>query len=119
MITDIIGISGTRTIISEGYTIACYPPIHVRTFVRSLPLRTVLLVTGGAPGVDQVAEEEARKRGMATATIPYYSEFGKSGGFIRNVELVDFIHRLVAFWNLKSGGTKHRVHRLYIRSKRT
>lgn len=92
-----------------GRLISSYPVAYVYRFVRSLPLRSVMLVTGGASGVDQAAERMAKSLGMATATIPYFKEEGKRGGFSRNEVLVDFVHYLVAFWDGKSHGTKHAI----------
>jgi len=58
MITTIIGISGTRDTYVNGRLVAGYPVSHVYGFVRSLPLRATLLVTGGAIGVDAAAERD-------------------------------------------------------------
>ena len=102
MITDIIGISGSRV---------DYPIAPIYRYIRTLQprKRSILIVQGGAAGVDHNAKRYAQSLGFAVATIPYFHEYGNRGGYIRNEVLVDFVHRLVAFWDLESRGTKHAI----------
>jgi DNA recombination-mediator protein A len=59
----------------------------VRSFVASLPAG-VVIVSGGARGVDQCAEQSARARGLTVVSLPFASQFGRAGGPIRNKQLV-------------------------------
>ena len=72
-----------------------------------------LVVSGGAQGVDSLAEIYAKKRGMDFKKFPAdWGRFGKSAGFIRNKEMHSFIAEYpnrgcVAFWDGFSVGTSH------------
>jgi hypothetical protein len=81
----------------------------VSVFVRSLPAGTVV-VSGGARGVDQWAEEAAKARGLQTKIIyADWKNLGRRAGPIRNAEIVASADRLVAFWNGRSRGTLNAV----------
>lgn len=74
-------------------------------FVDSLPEDTVI-VSGGAPGVDQIAETAAKRRGLERDIKPAdWARFGKAAGIIRNKDIVAACDELVAFWDGKSPGT--------------
>jgi len=72
-----------------------------------------LVVSGGARGVDSLAEIYAKKRGMDFKKFPAdWGRFGQSAGFIRNKEMHSFIAEYpnrgcVAFWDGFSVGTSH------------
>lgn len=75
-------------------------------YINSLPEDTIV-VTGGARGVDQIAEAAARKRGLKVAIhLADWDTFGKAAGQIRNQKVVDDCDKLVAFWDGTSPGTK-------------
>ena len=81
----------------------------VRRYVRALDFGTVL-VSGGARGVDRIAETEARKQGIAVEVYPAdWSGLGKSAGFRRNVTIVEKADAIAAFWDGRSRGTKHTI----------
>lgn len=82
---------------------------QVREYVESLPyLATV--ISGGARGVDRMAAETARRRGMNVVEYPAdWERYGKSAGYRRNQTIVDNADRIVAFWDGKSPGTKHTI----------
>lgn len=87
-----------------------YPMLqHVKTFVRSLP-RGSVVVSGGARGVDLVAEREAVRQGLGTDIyLPDWETYGKKAAFRRNAFIVDACDELVAFWDGTSRGTMHTV----------
>lgn len=72
-----------------------------------------LIVTGGARGVDSLAERYASENGMDIYIIPAdWNKYGKAAGYIRNEEMhrhiASFEHRgCIAFWDGKSKGTAH------------
>jgi len=84
-----------------------YSPLSdVVDYVRSLPDDTVI-ITGGARGVDQIAESEALARGLEVVVhLPDWAKYGKSAGMIRNRVVVDDCEKLKAFWDQVSPGTK-------------
>jgi hypothetical protein len=78
----------------------------VKSYVASLPPDAVV-ITGGAKGVDTVAETAARERGLQVVVhLADWALYGKSAGQIRNQVVVDDCDRLVAFWDGTSPGTK-------------
>lgn len=66
-----------------------------------------MIVTGGAPGADSLAEQYARERGIdITIFRPKWTTHGKAAGAVRNQKIVDMADCLIAFWDGESKGTK-------------
>lgn len=81
----------------------------VKQFVERLQRDTVV-VSGGARGVDSVAVEAARQRGLATEVFEAdWDRLGKRAGIDRNARMIDTVDGLVAFWDGKSRGTQHAI----------
>jgi hypothetical protein len=81
-------------------------PELVRQKVRKFPPDTIL-VSGGAGGVDSIAEDEARKCGLQVIIFrAEWDKYGKAAGHIRNEKIVDEVNRVYAFWDGESRGTK-------------
>jgi len=99
------------------------------------------LVSGGAKGIDALAEKEADKLRIdksiyrakwkdlshpdAVIKTGKYGKYDAMAGFRRNQLIVDKADKVVAFWNGKSNGTKDTIDRavragkpidIYIRS---
>lgn len=73
--------------------------------VSVLPLSVVVL-SGGARGVDSRATDTARYRGMTTYIAPaMWKRFGKGAGMMRNHDVVRNADLVVAFWDGVSTGT--------------
>lgn len=87
-----------------------YPrPDLVQQLVAGLKPTTVV-VSGGARGVDNWAEQAARKRGLSVDIFPAdWQQFGKSAGYIRNRAIIDSVDGVVAFWDGQSRGTAHAI----------
>lgn len=82
----------------------------VREYVNSLPPDTVV-VSGGARGVDKVAETTALERGLEVIVhTPNWDKYGrKQAGFKRNALIVADAHYVAAFWDGHSRGTKNTI----------
>lgn len=95
-----------------------YPALdRVRLYVETLP-STWTVVTGGAQGVDAVAEQAARTRGLACIVLPArWETLGRAAGLIRNSHIVEQADRVVAFWDLKSRGTKDTINKALLAGK--
>ena len=79
--------------------------VPVWEYVMALPAGTTV-VSGGAYGVDVVAERAAKHRGLPTIIFkPDWQAHGKRAGFLRNEQIVAAADRVVAFWNGSSRGT--------------
>jgi hypothetical protein len=84
-------------------------PDVVAAYVRLLPRDTVI-VSGGARGVDQWAEEAAQRYGLQTKIFHAdWEGLGHRAGPIRNAEIVAVADRLDAFWNGQSRGTLNTI----------
>ena len=72
---------------------------------RQLPVGTVV-VSGGARGVDSIAEVAARDRGLEVVVFQAgWDRLGRKAGPIRNAKIVANADRVVAFWDGSSRGT--------------
>jgi len=80
---------------------------RVRRFIASLPAGVVVL-SGGARGVDRCAVDAARSRGLRC--IEYFADWDRYGlqlaGRIRNQVVAERCDRMVAFWDGWSTGTQ-------------
>lgn len=80
-------------------------PARVESYVRRLPADAVV-VSGGAPGVDSVAENAARAAGRRVLVLRAdWARHGRRAGPMRNARIVAHADRVVAFWNGRSRGT--------------
>jgi len=105
----IIGITGSRSIKDRDYIIKCLDSV-----IKMHPNIKVFL-TGGAKGVDQIAEKYLNRLGYEVVclrpahsyipSIPYTSLLYKA----RNRQIVYNCHLLIAIWDGKSGGTKYTI----------
>lgn len=65
------------------------------------------IVSGGADGIDRLAEEFALSSGIKfTVFLPEYSIYGRAAPIVRNKKIVEYADEVYAFWNGKSKGTK-------------
>lgn len=68
------------------------------------------IVSGGAQGVDFLAELYAKKKTLKfTEFKADWNAFGKQAGFKRNVEMADYADALIAIWDGQSKGTFHMI----------
>jgi len=85
---------------------------RVREYVRSLPAGTIV-VSGGASGVDQCAEAEAKACGLNVEIhYPQWrgpNGFNRGAGFARNRAIVHAADAVTAFWDEVSRGTRHTI----------
>lgn len=90
---------------------------QVVAFVNALPAGTVV-VSGGARGVDSIAEAAAKRRGLETCIYPAdWLRWGKSAGIQRNVDIVHKADVIVAFWDGRSRGTEYTIELARVKGK--
>lgn len=76
------------------------------------------IVSGGAQGVDFLAELYAKKRTLSFKEFKAdWEQYGKSAGFVRNVQMADYADALIAVWDGKSKGTFHMISQMVNRNK--
>lgn len=82
------------------------------------PFFTLHIITGGARGVDTLAENYARTNGIKLSIYPVSSKDwatnGKVAGPLRNARMAEAALEaaapyLLAFWDMKSRGTKNMI----------
>jgi len=74
-------------------------------FITTLP---DCVVSGGAKGVDTLAERWAEAKGVKTLIFkPDYDVYGRTAPLVRNRKIVEACDCLLAFWDGKSKGTKY------------
>jgi hypothetical protein len=97
-----VAIVGSRNIENEEnvYELLC----------RYVPANTTEIVSGGATGIDTLAEVYAeRNRLRLTVFKPDYKSFGKRAPLVRNEEIIRYAQYVLAFWDGVSHGTAHTV----------
>lgn len=76
--------------------------------IKHIPLNTTELVSGGAAGIDAMAEEAAHRLGLPiTVFRPDYETNGRLAPLIRNSRIVDYADLVLAFWDGRSRGTAY------------
>lgn len=68
------------------------------------------IISGGASGVDSLAEKYADRHGISKYIIrPRYDLFGRRAPLKRNEEMVDIADELLVIWNGRSRGTQYTI----------
>ena len=81
-----------------------------------IPEGVDLIISGGAVGIDTLAEDYADTHGIKKLIIrPQYSKYGKIAPLKRNEVMVDSCDKVLAIWNGKSKGTEYTIN--YARRK--
>ncbi|MDO5343010.1 MAG: SLOG family protein, partial [Bacteroidia bacterium] len=77
---------------------------------KYLPAETDEIVSGGARGIDSCAAEYAKSHGLKlTEFKPDYDRFGRGAPLKRNITIIEYADRVLAFWDGKSHGTKYAI----------
>ena len=75
-----------------------------------IPPETDLIISGGAGGVDTLAERYADAHRISKVIIrPKYELYGRAAPLKRNEEMVDMADAVLVIWDGKSRGTKYTV----------
>lgn len=102
-----VGIVGSRSITSSEYVFS------VLDFYlsRLLEENEVVIVSGGAIGIDSLGAQWAELRKLKTEIyLPDYKQYGKSATFIRNQQIIDNSDYLIAI-TTGSNGTADSIKR--------
>lgn len=75
-----------------------------------IPGEVDLIITGGARGIDSLAESYADKNKISKLILrPDYKRYGKAAPLIRNKTMIDIADTVIIVWNGRSTGTKFTV----------
>ena len=76
------------------------------------------IVSGGAQGVDFLAELYAKKHTLKfTEFKANWKANGRAAGFLRNTQMAEYADALIAVWDGKSKGTFHMMSEMVKRNK--
>lgn len=76
--------------------------------IERLPKGTYEIITGGAKGVDLLAEAAARQLQLHLKIIlPNYKKYGRAAPIVRNEEIINSADFVLAFWDFHSKGTRN------------
>ena len=78
---------------------------------QHIPKETTLIITGGAEGIDRLAEEYADKHRLSKLILrPRYELYGKYAPLKRNEQMIDLCDMALIVWDGCSSGTMHSLH---------
>ncbi len=73
-----------------------------------IPPETTVIISGGAKGVDTLAEKYADEHGYDKIIIkPDYNTYGRGAPLRRNEEMVELADMVLVIWDGQSRGTKY------------
>ncbi len=77
---------------------------------KYVPEGVTEIVSGGAKGIDTLAEKYADENGIPKTIIkPEYARYRRGAPLKRNEKIVERADIIIAFWNGKSKGTKFTI----------
>ena len=75
-----------------------------------VPEGVTLIITGGAVGIDAIAEQYADRRKISKLILrPRYDLYGKGGPLKRNEKMVELCDMALVIWDGKSRGAKYTI----------
>lgn len=78
-----------------------------RLILKYLPADVTEIVSGGARGIDALAEEVAKSLSLPVKVfLPDYKTYGRQAPLFRNRQIIDYADQVLAFWDGVSPGTK-------------
>ena len=81
--------------------------LYVNDLENYLPKETTEIVSGGAMGIDKCARNYAVENNLKlTEFLPEYEKYGRRAPLVRNLQIIDYADRVIAFWDGESHGTK-------------
>lgn len=85
----------------------CYCERFLDLFLSRL-FPNVIIISGTAKGVDGLGEKYAKLHNLKCLRFPAkWKVYGRSAGYLRNVEMAKIATHTVLFWDYKSKGTGH------------
>ena len=77
---------------------------------KHIPDGVDLIITGGARGIDTLAEKYADEHNIEKLIFrPEYNKYGKAAPLKRNEEMVNMADEILVVWNGASRGSRHTI----------
>ena len=93
--------------------------LKVNDLGKYLPVGVTEIVSGGAKGIDTCAREYALANGLKlTEFLPEYEKYGRGAPLKRNLQIIDYADKVLAFWDGQSRGTKYVIEQCKKRNKK-
>ena len=91
---------------------------HYALLEKGVPLNASEIVSGGAEGVDKLAELYAERNGLCLSVfLPDYAAYGSRAPLIRNAQIINQADYVVALWDGASRGTANVINLCIEKSK--
>ena len=79
----------------------------VSQLISFLPTGSSEIVSGGAVGIDAVAQAAAHVLEIPIKVfLPKFEKYGKGAPLKRNLEIIQYSDIVLAFWDMRSNGTR-------------
>ncbi len=79
-------------------------------FSKNIPQSVSLIISGGAKGVDTLAEKYADENNIPKKIVlPQYEKYGRAAPLRRNEYMVDMCDCVLAIWDGKSKGSEYAI----------
>jgi hypothetical protein len=83
-----------------------------------IPEGVTEIVSGGARGIDRVAEKYATDNNIKfTVFLPDYDSYGRAAPIIRNRDIIAYADNILAIWDGDSKGTRFMINESYRQGK--
>lgn len=93
--------------------------LTVENLGQYLPEGITEIVSGGAKGIDTCAREYAKAKGIKlTEFLPEYEKYGRGAPLKRNLQIIDYVDEVLAFWDGRSKGTKYVIEQCQKKNKK-
>ena len=80
------------------------------SIAAKLPENCTKIISGGARGVDALAERVAIENGIPISIYePDYEIYGKLAPLVRNIKIIENADLVLAFWDFSSKGTEYTI----------
>ena len=77
---------------------------------KYIPEQTDMIITGGAVGIDTLAEQYADKKHLSKLILrPQYERYGRAAPLKRNEQMVELCDVVLVVWDGSSKGTRHTI----------
>ncbi|MBO5213703.1 MAG: hypothetical protein J6B86_02905 [Clostridia bacterium] len=75
-----------------------------------VPKETELIISGGASGIDSLAESFADQQRISKLILrPKYDQYGRSAPLKRNEQMVNLADEILVIWDGQSRGAKYTI----------
>ncbi len=82
--------------------------LYVDDLEKYVPDDVTEMVSGGAKGIDTCAKKYALTHHIKlTEFLPEYNKYSRGAPLKRNLQIIEYVDMVIAFWDGKSKGTKY------------